>query len=181
MSKGAYEYVDLGVVLEKREVDNRWVDHVWQPIGVLPGAPEMDSKGEWRCLWRGEGIEHWHAGTLRLELFEGETTGYKVNLANHAPHVYVVLMPGSEADEPELYPHVITVCPYEAEGYTEDSDQLVEGVPMPPEVAVWVKEFCDRFHKEVEFKKRKRKKAYDPRKEGFGPMRDGKGGGSIDG
>ena len=42
------------------------------------------------------------------------TTGYQVNLSNHTPHVYVVLMPGTEADEPEFYPHLLTACPYES-------------------------------------------------------------------
>lgn len=179
MSNGAYDSLDLGVVLERREIDNRWVDHVWHPAAVFTGAPPLEPKGEWRQLREGEGVSHWHAGTLRLELFEGETRGYKINLSNPTPHIYVVLMPGSEEDEPEVYIHMVTVCPYEAESYTEDSDQLVEGVPMPPEVAAWVKDFCDRHHKDVPFQKRKRRKAYDPRK-GF-PKDGGIGPGDNDG
>ena len=65
-------------------------------------------------------------------------------------------------------PILLTVCPYEAESYTEDADQIVEGVLMPPEIINWVIDFIKRHHVDVVFKKRK-KKAYDPRKGGFRP------------
>ena len=92
-----------------------------------------------------------------------------------APHIYIVLSPGEEADDPEMVVHLITACPYEAEGYTEDTDQLVEGVLMPSEIAAWIKTFCDTHHKDVPFKKRKRK-PYDPRKGDFGAHRKPGGG-----
>jgi len=76
------------------------------------------------------------------------------------------MTPGEEADEPEIIPMLATVSPHEAEGYTEDSEQIVEGVPMPPEMVAWVREFIVKNHVEEPFKKRKRK-AYDPKKDGF--------------
>lgn len=78
-----------------------------------------------------------------------------------------MLSPGEEADEPEVIPLLATACPYEAESYTEDSEQIVEGVPMPPEIVAWIQDFVDQYHVDVPFKKRKRK-PYDPRKGGFG-------------
>jgi len=172
-SNGAYACLSIGVVVERREIDNRWVDFDWRPIAIIPGAPPKDVEEDWTVLREGEGWTQYHAATLSLELFQGETQGYKVNLANHLPHIYIVLSPGEEEDEPEIVPHLVTVCPYEAESYTEDSEQIVEGVPMPEVVAAWVKDFCDTYHVEQEFKKRKRK-AYDPRKGDFfqGPAAD---------
>ena len=76
------------------------------------------------------------------------------------------MTPGEEDDAAEIVPFLVTVSPHEAEGYTEDSEQIVEGVPMPPEMVTWVKEFIAKYHVEVAFKKRKRK-PYDPRKSGF--------------
>ena len=76
------------------------------------------------------------------------------------------------SDDPEMLVHMVTACPFEAESYTEDSDQMVEGVMMPPEIAAWVKTFCDTHHKDVPFKKRKRK-SYDPRKGDFMRPRHG--------
>lgn len=167
-----HEALDLGVVIERRDSDNRWADHTYQPIAVFQGAPAKDPHGEWTMLREGEGWAHFHAATLPLELFRGETEGYRVNLSNDPPHIYIVLSPGEEADDPEMLVHMVTACPFEAESYTEDSDQMVEGVMMPPEVAAWVKTFCDTHHKDVPFKKRKRK-SYDPRKGDFMRPRHG--------
>lgn len=157
----------LGVVLERRESESRWVDYTYQPIAVVPGASPLDPTGDdWKQVADGPGWVQFHAGTLDLELFKDETQGYKTNLSNFKPHIYVVLTPGEEADEPDLYPMLVTACPYAAESYTEDSEVLVEGVPMPPEIVGWLQAFCEAFHKEQPFYKRKRK-PYDPRKQGF--------------
>ena len=166
MSAGPEERIDLGIVIERREIDNPWQDYSWTPVAVIPGAPHRDSTDEWLEVGRGEGWVQYHAATLELELFRGETDGYRTNLSEDQPFVYVVLTPGEEEDEPEVLPFLATVCPYEAEGYTEDSEQIVEGVPMPTELAVWVQDFIAKYHVDVKFKKRKRK-PYDPRKEGF--------------
>ncbi len=170
--------MELGVVIERRGSANKWLDFEHEVIAVVPGAKPMNPvDDDWRLLEQGDGFERFHAGTLTLELFKGETGGYKVNLSNFRPHVYVVLSPGEEAEDPDLFPTLVTVCPFEAERYTEDSEQMVEGVPMPPEIAGWLQAFCDAFHKDVPFVKRKRK-PYDPRKGGF--RRHGGGGGMAD-
>ncbi len=163
------ESVDIGIVIERREIDNPWQDYVWSPVAAIVGAEPMDPTDEWLELRRGEDWVHYHAGTLTLELFPGETEGYRSNLSEDQPFIYVVLNPGEEADEPEVMPFLATACPYEAAGYTEDSEQIVEGVPMPPEVVAWVLDFVERHHVEAPFPKRKQKKAYDPRK---GNLRD---------
>lgn len=162
----AYEKLDVGIIIERRDSDSRWQDYSYAPAAVFPGAPPKDPYDEWTQIRAGEGWAHFHAATMPIELFRTETEGYKVNLSNVTPHVYIVLSPGEEAEDPEMLVHLVTVDPYEAEGYTEDTEQLVEGVPMAPEIAAWVKDFCDTHHKDVPFKKRKRK-SYDPRKGDF--------------
>lgn len=175
---GGYQRMPVGIVIERKDLNNRWADFSWNPVAVIPGAPPQSPSDKWRLLSKGADWVHYHAATLELELFRGETEGYKVNLANYQPHVYVVLSPGEEEDEPEVIPLLATVCPYEAESYTEDSDQVVEGVPMPLPIVSWVRDFVDKYHVDVPFKKRKQKKAYDPRKGDFGrgaPVRSNKG------
>ena len=161
--------VMLGVIIERRKIDNPWQDYSYHPVAVVPGMPALDAGEGWRLIREGEGWTHFHAATLELELFAGETEGYKANLSNFQPHVYVVLAPGEEAEDEEVVPKLVTACPYEAESYMEDSEMIVEGVPMPDELAAWLGAFVDTFHVEEEFVKRKRNKAYDPRKGGFRP------------
>ena len=55
----------LGVVLERRDIDNPWQDHVWRPVAVFAGALEV---AEWKVLSSGKGWTQYHAATLPLEL-----------------------------------------------------------------------------------------------------------------
>jgi len=162
----AHETMRVGVVVERREIDNRWVDYTWEPVAVIPGVAPMAEDQEWLPLREGEGWRHFLIGTLDIELFQGETEGYRANLSNSLPNVYVVLTRGNEADEPDIMPFLVTVCPYEAESYTEGDEEIVEGVPMPEEIGAWVQNFVDTYHVDQPFKKRKNK-PYDPRKGGF--------------
>lgn len=157
------QYVPLGVIIERRASDHPWLDHTIRPVSVVPGMSAPEEGGGWRLMMEGDGWAHFHAGTLNLELFAGETEGYRNNLANSPPHVYVVLSPGTEPGDPEMVASLVTACPFEAERYMEDSDMVVEGVPMPDEIAAWVGAFVEAYHVEEEFVKRKRR-PYDPRK-----------------
>ena len=162
------ETLDLGVVLERRETDNPWIDHSWHAVAMIVGAAPLDPLGPWRRLTEGEGWVQFHAGTLPLELFRRETEGYKVNLSQDPPRIFVVLRQVEEPESPhDLAPFLITVCPYEAQDYLDAGEDLVEVVVMPDAVAAFVKAYCDRHHVEEPFYKRKRKR-HDPQDVGFG-------------
>ncbi|MGB0683668.1 MAG: DUF3305 domain-containing protein [Magnetovibrionaceae bacterium] len=163
----ANDSLPIGVVIERREIESRWADHSWRPVSIIPGAPPV---AEWKEIRTGEGWVQFHAATLPLEIFGKETEGYRVNLANNPPVVYVVLRPGEEVEDNEVEPMLVTVCPFEANSYEESGDEIVEGIPMPPDILAWLQKFVDDNHVEEPFKKRKRKKAFDPRK-GGGEMR----------
>jgi len=175
----ARETIQLGIVVERRKIDHPWQEFSWRPVAVIPGAGPLEPGEEMRLLHQGDDWSHFHIGTLPLELYAGETEGYRTNLSGNAPSVYIVLSPGEEEDESEVVPFLITACPYEAEGYTESGEDIVEGVPMPVEIAALVNDFINEHHVEEPFKKRKQKKAYDPRKGGFrqGPGGPGRSGG----
>ncbi|WP_162140945.1 DUF3305 domain-containing protein [Fodinicurvata sediminis] len=147
----------LGVVLEKRESQNRWVSHVWRAVEVLPGAPARDPDGDWPSLGLFERGERFHAGTLQLELTRKLTDGYRSNISQREPRVYVVLRQQSEKDgRAPLYPFLVTVCPLEAEFYAVGGEETVEDVPMPEEVVIFVSDYVRRYHEELPFHKRKR-------------------------
>ena len=150
--------MSVAVVVERREIENPWQDYVWRPIAVVPNAARDE---KWRELHKGEGWVHFLAATLDLELFRGETEGYMTNLSQDPPQVYVVLRQGEEADENDVEPFHLTACPFEAMGYHESGDEIVEGVPMPEEVMVWMREFVDLYHVDTPFEKRKNKRYKD--------------------
>ena len=157
----------LGIVLERRRVDNPWNDFDWRPVAVIPGAPACDPEGEWRLLGEGEDWIRYHSGTLSLELFRRETEGYKFNLTHQPPRLFVVLRSGEDAEgDHDVVPFLVTACPYEAQDYLDSGEELVEPVIMPPGVAAFVQAYIDRHHVDEPFLKRKRKR-HDPEESGF--------------
>ncbi len=163
----ALEQLSVGVVVERRKIDNPWQEFRWTPIDVIPGIV-IEPDSSWKIIREEEGVIHYLIGSMMIELFRGETEGYRSNMSNDPPKVYVVLNPGEEADDPDVVPFLLTVCPYEAERYTESGEDIVEGVPMPPEIVAWLQAFIEKHHVDQPFLKRKQKKAYDPRKGGLG-------------
>lgn len=149
----ATELLTVGVVLERRRSTHPWQDHLWRATGVLPG---MTPSEDWRLLYEGDGVASYLAGTTSLRLFSGETAGYLRNLSQQTPVVWLVLRRAGNNPARPLQPFLATVCPTEAQEYL-DSDELVETVPMPPEIARWVMDFARRFHVDRVFEKRGRR------------------------
>lgn len=149
----------LGVVLERRALDNPWHSHAWRPVAVIPGAAPLDPGGSWSLLRSGDGWDRFHAGTLKLELFPRETEGYRTNLSQEPPRLFVVLRSQDEADSPhDFVPFLVTACPYEAQDYLDSGDDIVEPVAMPDAVIAFVQDYVDRHHVDEPFHKRKRKR-----------------------
>ncbi len=153
-----FETMPLGVVVERRDIDNPWQSVSWRAVAVIPGAPEID---EPCVLSEGPGWVRFHAATLAVELHRGETEGYKHNISNEdVPVVYFVLRFDEDGNGDAPRTDVLTVCPHEAQAYLESAgtDELVEPVPMPEAVQAWVRDFVAEHHVEEPFKKRGKKR-----------------------
>ena len=163
-----HERLPLGVVIERRRIDHPWQDHAWRPVAVVPGSGTSDPRGEWTVLREGDGWTQYLAGTLPLELFRKETEGYKVNLSQDPPRLFLVLRSGQDMDcGHELVPFLVTACPYEAQDYLDSGEETVEAVLMPEGVVAFVQAYIDQHHVDEPFRKRKRKR-YDSGDESFG-------------
>jgi hypothetical protein len=149
--------MSVSVIMERRTSNSPWQDYYWRPIGVLPQVAHEHGK----LLSEGDDWAHFQVGTLQLELHRGETEGYLVNLSQSPPVVFVILRRGESAEELDVEPFHVTVCPYEAMGYGESGDETVESVVMPPEVMAWLGEFVARYHVDQPFLKRKNRRHQD--------------------
>ncbi|WP_042697910.1 DUF3305 domain-containing protein [Azospirillum sp. B506] len=154
------ETMPLGIVVERRRGVTAWADWSWRPVSVIPGAAAVDPPG--RLLMEGEGWSHSHAATLTLELFRTDTEGYRLNLSQDPPRLWVVMRPGTGpgADGESLVPFAVTASAHEGEGYQVGAD-VVETVPMPDEVIALVRDFVEQHHVDVPFHKRERKRHFD--------------------
>ena len=147
------ERLRAGVVLERRRLAGPWQQYAWQAVAIVPGAPDiaapqrLDGAAELRC----------HVATLDIEAHRSDTEGYRYNLSQDRPAVYVLWrLPD---DDPAGWPEVfhLTVCPYEAQDYQDGGDVVVEAVAMPEAVALWLAGYVRRHHIDRPFEKRKRK------------------------
>ncbi len=151
--------IPVGVVIERRRVDHPWQDFEWLPVAVVPGAAPID---DWKELARGDGWIRYLAATMPLELHRKETEGYKVNLSNDPPVVYVVMSPCDESDSGhDVEATHIFASAFDAQDYLDSGECIVEGVPMPVDIIAWVEAFCEAHHVDEPFHKRKRKR-YNP-------------------
>ena len=144
------EQITLGLVMERRLIDSPWRDHDWRAVAVIPGAKGLT---EWQEMDRGLGWMQFYAGNLTLRLFRKETEGYRTNLSQPRPSLYVVLQ---SIDEEYPRPFLITACPYEAADYEISGDERSDKVLMPPEVLALVGHFVEAHHVEEPFTKRER-------------------------
>ena len=141
--------VPVSVLAERRPPVNRWAEPSLRPVGVLPGAaPHAPGT----VLRDGE-VPLVHLGTHEMVLHRKDTAGIALNLTGDAV-LYVILRPGPGG----LALHGVTASDYEAQDHTDAGEDMVERLPMPPEIRETIETFLARHHEEEPFHKRKRKR-----------------------
>jgi hypothetical protein len=146
--------LNIGVIIERRDIDHPWQDHEWRLGGLVPG--EHQSK-EGELIEESPGRRRFFAGVGALTLHTTDIDAYLHNLFSPRPAIYVVLR--KDADRPGSVPftlHLVTASPYDAEAYMEGDGSLIEAWPMPPAVKEWVEAFVAAHHNPEPFRKRQR-------------------------
>jgi hypothetical protein len=146
----------VGVVVEKRRLNNPWADFSWRPVAVLPGAPDT---ARWTTLDEQNEATRFYAGASEVELFPGSGAYYRDNLTSGEPSLWVVLRPTGL--EPPFEVFAVTADPNEGEAFTQAGNDLVEAVAMPEPIREAIESFVAEHHIETQFVKRQRDTA-DP-------------------
>ena len=152
----ARETMQIGVVVERRVLDNPWIDHAWSPVAALAGAP---AAAPWTVLAETPRATRYYAGGFQLEFFGSDTEMYRENLRSGRPSLWVSLRPADTA--PGVVLQLVTADPAEGEALTEPGTDIIEMVPMPLEVQERLAAFVAAHHVERPFVKRERDRA-DP-------------------
>ena len=148
------ETTEIGVIVERRVLDNPWIDHAWKPVAVLAGTP---AAAPWTVLNETPQATRYYAGAFQLEFFGSETTMYRENLRSGNPSLWVSLRPADTT--PGVALHHVTADPAEGEALTETGTDVIETVPMPVEIQQRLAAFVAAHHVERPFIKRKRDRA----------------------
>jgi hypothetical protein len=142
--------IPVGVVAERRKAKSKWADFLWRPVSVFAG---IASTPPWTLLEEGPETALFLAGETVIELHRTETTNYRDNLAS-GPALWVVMRP--IASDPPYELLAVTADPAEGETFTDAGNNLVEAVPMPPDIVEIVARFIARHHVERPFVRRQR-------------------------
>ncbi len=151
MRTTALARIAVGVMVERRKARSAWADFLWRPVSVFTGSP---SAAPWTPLGIEAETTLFYAGEATVELHRTETSSYCDNLASSAPALWIVLRP--TGSEPPFELVAVTADPSEGEGFTDAGNNLVEQVPMPPDIAEMVGQFVAQHHIERPFVKRQR-------------------------
>jgi hypothetical protein len=141
----------VGVVVERRKAKSAWVEFLWRPVLVFVGNA---SAAPWTPLDMAAETTLFYAGGAVIELYRTETANYRNNLASGAPALWVALRRATSGRPYELV--AVTADPAEGEAFTDAGSNLVETVPMPPDVLAAVVRFVAEHHVERPFLKRRR-------------------------
>jgi hypothetical protein len=147
------EWIELGFVVAKRQLESPWATHSWHVGGVLAELPAL---ADWTPMRHDAREELFFAGKASLSLHAGETAHYRDNLESPEPRLWVQLRPtlGIEGDE-RVEIIAVTADPYEGEAMA-DSGDVLESTRMPDAVAARLRAFFEAHHVERPFFKRKR-------------------------
>src|SRR3954465_10236429 len=77
----------VAVVMQRRAIDNRWQQEVWEPVGVLQG---YDDEKAPRVLVETENIKKWLYPGFELARGLSEGGGYYHNWTSNQPGVFVL-------------------------------------------------------------------------------------------
>ena len=139
----------IAVIMERRRLDNPWVDAAWEAVGVVPAFDDQDPAP--RQIVDEADRGQWCMGGFVLELFRDEAENYFANVTAPVPKVFVMWR--MEDALPRLA--AVSVSYGEAARWL-DSGEQVDGVAMPREIADWVGDFVNTHYKPEPKKKVKR-------------------------
>lgn len=151
MRSTALALIPVGVVVERRKAKSAWADFLWLPVSVFAGKPVA---APWTPLDMQADTTLFFAGEAVVELHRTETTNYRDNLASGAPALWIALRPAASERPYEILS--VTADPTEGEAFTDAGSNLVEAVPMPPDIVEVVAKFVAQHHVERPFVKRQR-------------------------
>jgi hypothetical protein len=152
--------IAVGVIVEKRKAASPWIDHTWSPAAVVTGLPAAERM---TLIGKTEDAERYYLGAADLVFASVDTAQYRDNLMSGQPKLWVVMREDQVDQALELV--AVTADSAEGEGYSESESNLVDTVPMAPDIAAALAAFVDEHHVERVFIKRKRDRL-DPNRPG---------------
>jgi len=146
--------ISLAVIMERLALDNKWCSEKWEAKGVIPDT--SGGNKEWRVIFKDARQKQILFPGFDVTLYKDEAEGYYLNLSSPLPKVFIAW----RLKENLAVPYIVTVSYNEAARWM-DSNEHVDGVPMPPDIADWLGDYLNRNYK-PERKKRQYPQSFIP-------------------
>lgn len=162
--------IQVAVTMRKERLTGaaaRWLDWRWKLHDVALDEGAFGAVP--RCLQSGDDGAHWLFPAMTVELYRDDAEGYYLNATTDQPAWFVMWRMEEElglADELIAVPQVVSLSYHDA-GRWLDSQETVEQLPCPQDVAKWMAEFC-QTHFVTEPKRRVRPESFKRLEDRFG-------------
>ena len=136
--------IPVSVLVERREIDSRWITHEWRIAAVIHAAAAPPAPGTRR-----------HDG-FAVTLFRDEAEGYYLNTSTGDPKVFVMwrLEESPESEDGEVaVPKFVTVS-YNEAARLMDAQERVDMVAMPEAMRDWLMAYVAENYRPAPKKKR---------------------------
>tara|TARA_B100000029_G_scaffold451216_1_gene475651 strand:+ start:582 stop:1091 length:510 start_codon:yes stop_codon:yes gene_type:complete len=144
--------ISVKVVVKQIKSEHKWSGKESKVVGLLPYS---NNKFDKNYLMESK-IFH---TSLDISLFNGETEGYLHNITSKIPKIFIMSrLDNKISDEGLIVPFHATVCPHEAQDYSDDTDTQIDVLDMPEFIYLQVSNFINKNHKDEVFVKRKKRK-----------------------
>ncbi|MEO9136237.1 MAG: DUF3305 domain-containing protein [Casimicrobiaceae bacterium] len=150
----------VDVIMERVPLQSRWASERWQPVAVeiAAPAPGLASNanivpGSNVCVPEGE--NRWRCHGFDIELHPTEAEGFFLNITAPDPRIFVMYRMFDDGAMPLARPVLVTVSYNQAARYMDGGEQ-VDGVPMVPAIADWMRPFIAQHYKPEPRRKVKR-------------------------
>ena len=141
----------VDVIMERVPLESRWASERWQPAAVEIATPPAGAPrprdivpGANECV--AEGADRWRCHGFEIELHPSEAEGFFLNLTAPDPRIFVMWRMFDDGAMPPARPVLVTVS-YNQAGRYMDGGEQVDGVPMLPAIADWMRAFIAVHYK----------------------------------
>lgn len=132
--------IRVAVIMERHAVDNKWCSEKWEAKGVIPDL--SDGERQWRVIFEDSREKQVLFPGFDITLYRDEAEGYFLNVSAPYPKIFVTWRYQDEM----AIPYLVTVSYNEAARWM-DSNEQVDSVAMPGEIAQWLDDYVRQNYK----------------------------------
>ena len=132
--------ITVAVIMERLTLNNQWRSEQWEAKGIIPDI--SGGNKESRVIFEDSQQKQVLFPGFDVTLHRDEAEGYYLNLSSPQPKVFVTW----RFQEDLAVPYIVTVSYNEAARWM-DSNEHVDGVPMPPDIADWLGDYVNQYYK----------------------------------